>query len=127
MIEDTLKERKPGDKPRFFLHDEIKEWLKDHLRIDHVVATVSEVDVTLGAKLNSSGAFTRSITSTITVSLDDDVITESHYVTQVNGIKDSIKPLVNVSEACMIKISQLEAENEHLKRRIELLENPLPV
>lgn len=127
MIADTLKDRKPRDKPRFFLHDEMKQWLKDHLQVSHVVSTVSEYDSSLGAKLNSRGAFTRSIHSIVTLSIDNEVITESQYVTQVDGIKDSIKPLVNVSEACMIKISQLEAENEQLKRRIELLENPIPV
>lgn len=37
MIDDILKQHKKGDKPRFFLHDEMVEWLKDNLEIDLMI------------------------------------------------------------------------------------------
>ena len=33
MIDDVLKERKQNDKPRFFLHEEMKAWLADNMNI----------------------------------------------------------------------------------------------
>lgn len=33
MIDDVLKERQEGDKPRFFLHEELKAWLANNMNI----------------------------------------------------------------------------------------------
>lgn len=43
MIEDMLKERKEGDKPRFFLHEEMKAWLGDNLNIVTTVRAMREI------------------------------------------------------------------------------------
>lgn len=42
MIEDMLKERKEGDKPRFFLHEEMKAWLADNINIATTVSSSGE-------------------------------------------------------------------------------------
>lgn len=45
MIDDMLKERKQGDKPRFFLHEEMKAWLGDNLNIATTVRSTNEAYV----------------------------------------------------------------------------------
>lgn len=40
MIDDMLKERKQGDKPRFFLHEEMKAWLADNINLATTVDCV---------------------------------------------------------------------------------------
>ena len=35
MISDILEQREKDQKPRFFLHDEMKSWLQDQMQISN--------------------------------------------------------------------------------------------
>lgn len=127
MIEDILKERKPGDKPRFFLHDEMKEWLKENLSINMTAVDEGSTDYNLRQKLSLYEDLTTGVNIDLDISIAGENIIRTIAPVHMRSHEKAFQTLVNVVETCMVKITQLEAENQELKRRIELIENPLPV
>ena len=127
MIEDILKERKPGDKPRFFLHDEMKEWLKENLSINMTAVDEGSTDYNLRQKLSLYEDLTTGVNIDLDISIAGENIIRTVTPIHMRSHEKAFQTLANVVENCMIKITQLEADNQELKRRIELIENPLPV
>jgi len=128
MIDQILKDHKPGEKPRFFLHDEMKAWLADNLKIGIDAGINHEYDYNLTQKLGiHSGYLPAGINIKVDVLIDNEVLVSQGSNTYFPEIVTALKCLSNVSEQCMIQIRNLQIQNEELKRRIELLETPLPI
>lgn len=121
-----MKDRKEGDKPRFFLHDEMKAWLRDNLRFQITANAMESLDADLKYKL---GVNDLSIGHSLHISvlLDGETISFMGYTLDMAGYEKSIKTISNVLTTCMERINQLEYQNQELKRRIELLEQPLSI
>lgn len=126
MITDIIKDRKPGDKPRFFLHDEMKQWLKDNLILSVDTMNIYSYDSTLIKMLNVH-SITTGHNLSIRCSIDGEHIAAYTSQLHMQGYEETLKTLANVCTNCMQHINQLHAENQELKKRIELLENPIPV
>lgn len=124
MIDQILKDHKPGEKPRFFLHDEMKAWLGDHLNIVITTSPNSSYDQNLASKLGVPHIVVGH-SLTITLYLDNEPIT----VQGVNIIDPNreqvFKTLANVCEKCMIEINDLTYKVGELRRRLDLIENPI--
>jgi hypothetical protein len=128
MIDQILKDRKPGEKPRFFLHDEMKAWLADNLRITIQAGVNHAYDYTLGQKLKVySGNFPAGIHINVEASIADELFVSQGSNYSLHEYVESLRSLATVSEECMFRIVDLQRENEELKRRLDLIENPLPL
>ena len=127
MIDQILKDHKPGEKPRFFLHDEMKAWLGDHLKIDLEAGVNQSANYDLVNKLSLPSALTIGTWVRINVSLDGESIISQGININMLDHEKAFVTLSNVVETCMVKITQLQIANEELTRRIQLLETPLPV
>lgn len=128
MIDQILKDRKPGDPPRFFLHDEMKAWLADNLRITIQAGVNHAYDYTLGQKLKVySGNFPAGIHINVEASIADELFVSQGSNYSLHEYVESLRSLATVSEECMFRILDLQRENEELKRRLDLIENPLPL
>lgn len=127
MIEDILKERKPGDKPRFFLHDEMKQWLKENLIVSMKTLSTGSTDYNLRQKLSLYEDLTTGVNIDLDISIAGENIIRIVTPIHMRSHEKAFQTLVNVVETCMVKITQLEAENQELRKRVELIENPLPV
>jgi len=125
-IGDVLKEHKPGQEPRFFLHEEMKMWLKKNLKMAIYITPVSDMSSVLSNKL-AIHQFTTGANIDVSLSIDDELIMSGNQTVSLYGHKESIEKLSNIAEACMVQINQLLNVNTELRRRIELLENPIPV
>lgn len=127
MIQDTLKDRKPDQKPRFFLHDEMVEWLRNNLTINTVFTPMYESDPQLCNKL-AVPHLIKSFYIKTDIKIGDEPIM-SDYKPGVNLDEwiTSLRCITNVVDTCMQKIMHLQAENAELRKRIELIETPLPV
>lgn len=125
MIDEILKEHKTGEKPRFFLHDEMKAWLADHLRITIQSGVNHAYDYTLGQKLKVySGAFPAGINIKVEAYIADELIVSHGSSHSLHEYVESLRSLATVAEECMFRITDLQRENEELKRRLDLIENP---
>lgn len=72
MIDDILKDRTEGQKPRFFLHDEMKEWLTENLEIKARLIPNQVTDYSLSQllqRLNIYGSLTGGVTMEISASI----------------------------------------------------------
>jgi predicted aldo/keto reductase-like oxidoreductase len=127
MIDQILKDHKPGEKPRFFLHDEMKAWLGDNLDIQVIHGVNKSADFTLSGKLGLYETLTAGHNLQITVRLAGEIISMHGVNLSLVDHEQAFKCLANVTENCMIQITQLQQENLELKRRIDLIENPLPL
>lgn len=127
MIDDILKQHQPGTKPRFFLHDEMKAWLCEHLDLKVSASVNHSIDYNLQTKLGLLDTLPVGHALVIEIELAGETIVKEGVNLRMGEYEQAFKCLANVSEQCMLKITQLEQENQDLKRRIELLENPLPV
>lgn len=126
MISETLKDYKPGDKPRFFLHDEVKQWLKDNLKVTVQSGDKPLNDPHVSGMLNAAG-LVEGHSLFIQIAIDNELICDRFCKFENTGYPQALKTLTNVMTSCMQQINQLHAENEELRKRIELLETPLPV
>jgi len=125
MIDQILKDRKPGDPPRFFLHDEMKAWLADHLRITIQAGVNHAYDYTLGQKLKVySGNFPAAINIKVEAYIADELIVSHGCNQSLLEYVESLRSLATVTEECMFRIVDLQRENEEFKRRLDLIENP---
>lgn len=127
MIDEVLKQHQPGDKPRFFLHDEMKAWLSDHLNITIEAGNNRSGDYSLQTKLNMHQGLTVGSWIRINVLIDGEPVAVKGINWYMEDHEKAFQTLATVAENCMIHIQKLQAENQELIRRIELLENPLPV
>jgi hypothetical protein len=127
MIDQILKDHKPGEKPRFFLHDEMKAWLADNLDITIIHSVNKSVDSTLSGKLGLYETLTAGHNLQITVRLAGETISMHGVNLPLVDHEQAFRCLANVAENCMVQINQLQVENLELKRRLDLIENPLPL
>jgi hypothetical protein len=125
MIDDILKEHKTGEKPRFFLHDEMKAWLADNLRITIQAGVNHAYEYTLGQKLKVySGNFPAGVNIKVEASIADELFVSQGVNFSLHEYVESLRSLATVTEECMFRILDLQRENEELKRRLDLIENP---
>lgn len=124
MIADVLKEHKPGDKPRFFLHDEMKEWLKNHLTISVTHGENRSTDYNLQQKLNLTYSLPIGFNISFTMSLDGEPVAIQEFNLPMHDYERAFKCLANVNERCMLEINNLLHQNYLLQNRIQKLENP---
>lgn len=124
MIDQILKDRTPDQKPRFFLHDEVKAWLKDHLDIQVTHGENRSSDFILQGKLGLNSTLPVGFYLSITVYVDKEPVAIRQFNLPMQEYEQGFKCVANVLETCMQKINILEAEKNELKRRIDLLENP---
>ena len=125
MIDQILKDRKPGEKPRFFLHDEMKAWLADNLKITIQAGVNHAYDYTLGQKLKVySGNFPAGIHINVEASIADELFVSQGSNYSLHEYVESLRSLATVTEECMFRIVDLQRENEEFKRRLDLIENP---
>ena len=122
MIEDVLKQHKPGDKPRFFLHDEMKAWLKDHLDVKITHGENRSSDYNLQQKLNLNNTLPVSFYVSITLSLDEEPVAMQQFLLPMQEYERAFQAIANVSENCMIHINRLMSEVQILQQRIQQLE-----
>lgn len=127
MIDDILKDRKPGDKPRFFLHDEMKQWLKENLVVSMTTMSARSSDYNLRQKLSLYEDLITGVDIDLDISIAGENIIRTVAPVRMGSHEKAFQTLVNVVENCMVQITQLQAENQELRKRIELIENPLPV
>lgn len=127
MIQDLLvKEKIQDQKPRFFLHDEVKTWLADNLSIKVNVTANMSTDY----RLANFGIPQIPIMYTITVTsfIDNKPIGDTGYLKiDLYDYQNAFIQLADRLNYCTLATYNLQAENQELKKRIELLENPLPV
>lgn len=126
MIDQILQDQKPENKPRFFLHDEVKLWLKDHLRITQSLTPNTEYDFELGNKLQTFSGFVRGIDSKVSIYIGDEMITESIQSLNIDAYTP-FKRLSDYSELKTTQVIYLENRVKDLEKRIELLEKPSDV
>ena len=114
-------------KPRFFLHDEVKAWLKDNLVIDVRMTGSMATDY----RLVNMGIYSLPAEYTIYSSariageeLCGDVRT-CHL--DLKPYHDALVQIVDKLNHVAITAYNLREENNELKRRLELLENPISV
>lgn len=126
MIDDVLKNREPGQKPRFFLHEEMKAWLKDNMKLEVSAYTGDSLDYSLKNKLNVAN-LPNQIIMNASLTIDGEVLGTSYKLLNFQGWIDAMGCMSRVTEQCMMQIQMLQNENAELKRRIDFIENPLPI
>ena len=116
MIDDILKQHKEGDKPRFFLHDEMVEWLKDNLEIDLMIIPkylpYTEVHQKLEIKSDISNGFEIQIQLMIDgkpISLKKWLHMESH---------EALEKMTYYIEKLIINSTRLEQKIIELEQKI---------
>jgi hypothetical protein len=122
MIEDVLKQHKPGDKPRFFLHDEMKAWLKDHLDVKITHGENRSSDYDLQRKLGISYSLPVGFYISLTLSLDKEPVVIQQLNLPMPEYERAFKAIANVSENCIIQINRLISEVQILQERVKELE-----
>ena len=122
MIADVLKDHKPGDKPRFFLHDEMKAWLKDHLDIKITYGENRSFDYEMQGKLALNNTLPVGFYMSITLSLDGELVAIQQFNIPMQEYEKAFKTICNVSETCMIQINRLLSEVQILQQRVQELE-----
>jgi hypothetical protein len=127
MIDQILKDHKPGEKPRFFLHNEMKAWLGDNLDIQVIHGENRSTDYSLQSKLGLNNTLPVGHHLSITLSIDKEPITVRGINLPMTEYEHALRCLANVTENCMKHINQLQLENLELRRRLDLIENPLPL
>lgn len=131
MIDEILITKTPDQKPRFFLHDEVKAWLKDNLEISVQLKPLVSQDNMLTAILQrdlgyyQQPAFGFTIESK--VMLDGDCIAFSGSTVSTHANEQLTTHFLVENTKIKQRFEMLESENANLKRRLDLLENPLPI
>lgn len=122
-----MTEQTTQRKPKFFLHDEVKAWLKDNLVIDVTLTGSMATD----HRLVNMGVYHLPTHYTIYTSakiageeLCGDVRT-MHL--DLRPYHDALVQIVDKLNHVAITTYNLREENNELKRRLELLENPISV
>jgi hypothetical protein len=117
MITDEIKkEYNPEHKPRFFLHDEMKLWLKEHLNI--TLINQKNVSSTLiHNKLNIYGLIDKQSTM-LSVSIAGEFICTSNIEIDNSKNIEALEKIVNFSEITMSKTLELETKIRELEQRL---------
>lgn len=122
MITDEIKkEYNPEHKPRFFLHDEMKLWLKDNLKLYLINGLGNPVFGNTAQKLNLYHPLRHDFTSIVKITIDDEVLSESTLYIDNQGTTDAITKLTELLEVTMNKNAELSAELGLLKLEVEQL------
>lgn len=131
MLGDILKDRKTTDKPRFFLHDEMKMWLKENLKIKIVPTARSEYSSILSSKLGIA-AITFKLDIETNITIDNECLLQEIQSVDLDNTRTALEKLCSIVEACMVHINQMHAQiNEltmecaQLKSQIQPLQNSL--
>jgi hypothetical protein len=120
-ISEILEDRKPGDKPRFFLHDELIAWLKDNLTISTYVT--HSTDYGLGVKFGITQGIPVSMIINTKIMLDDTTISETVSHTPIGGISEAFKSINTVLEKIIYNVAELNKTIVILEEKIKELEN----
>lgn len=123
MITDILKQK--TDKPRFFLHDEVKAWLGDNLRVNIRVAPNYSANWDLQNKLQNYGWYnpiTVGFAMETTISVNEEIIQMQGSNTLMLENESLTTMMIKRFESYDAHIQHLEATNQMLQRRIETLE-----
>lgn len=130
MINDMLKERKEGDKPRFFLHDEMKTWLSDNLQISTKFYPNYSANYHLQQALHKYKCYAMPV---VGLAIESEVKIAGTTIqllgTNVSMMENEVilGTLFHNQDRLQYSIDMLLVENELLKKRLDLLENPLPI
>lgn len=130
MITDILQERTPEQKPRFFLHDEIREWLSDNLQISTKLYPNHSTNYHLQQALHNYKCYAMPV---VGLAIESEVKIAGTTIqllgTNVPMMENEVilGTVLHHQTSMQYSIDMLIEENKHLKRRIELLENPLPI
>lgn len=111
----------PDHKPRFFLHDEMKLWLKDNLKLYLINGLGNPVFGNTAQKLNLYHPLRHDFTSIVKITIDDEVLSESTLYIDNQGTTDAITKLTELLEIAMTKNAELATEVGTLKLEIEQL------
>lgn len=122
MIDQILKEHKTGDRPRFFLHDEMKAWLQDHLHLTIEGGINRSVDIETSQKLGLKQCITAGFYIELKAMLDGDVITTAARNITLTEIPEAFSTLSKVVENCMVHIQRLTEEVTVLQQRLDSLQ-----
>jgi len=125
MITEILKERAPDQKPRFFLHDEMIAWLKDNMKIQVNQYATTLGDSQLAEKLGipHSMGLTDAIHIDMTITVGGSVIATQSTKTSIYEYHKAFRTLANVTETCMVHITNLQNEVTYLKAQLNSYEN----
>jgi hypothetical protein len=117
MITDEIKkEYNPEHKPRFFLHDEMKLWLKEHLNI--TLINQKNVSSTLiHNKLNIYGLIDKQSTM-LSVSIAGEFICTSNIEIDNSKNIEALEKIVNFLEVTMSKTIYLESKIKELEEKL---------
>lgn len=131
MIQDILTtDRATETKPRFFLHDEVKQWLADNLEIRVKVIPNNMTDYSIIdalQKVNIYNPLAGGITIETSAYISGDPITPVHGSTvPMIAHAEVIYTLLKDKEYKEQLITNMSNQIDQLRRRIDLLENPLP-
>lgn len=131
MIDDILQERTPEQKPRFFLHDEMKAWLADNLEIKFRLSPNFSSDYKVINELqNNYGIYTPPLAG---IAIETRVVVAGETIqlagsnTQMLDSSFIYQIVLREAEIAKQQHAKLQYDYEQLKRRVDLLENPLPI
>jgi hypothetical protein len=111
----------PDHKPRFFLHDEMKLWLKDNLRL-HVINHLGTPAIgNATQKLNLFHPIKCDISSGIDIVIDGESISQHIIYFDNTGVSEALTKLTEYLEIAMLKNAELATEVGTLKLEIEQL------
>lgn len=118
MIDDILLDRTPGQKPRFFLHDEMTAWLTDNLHVRTQIKYNKSANYPLRQKLNLYDDLIVGLHIETEVSLSGtSMITSGSSVSLIENER-AFQCLANVNETLMYQMTQLQGEISQLKADI---------
>ena len=120
-VSEMLADRKPGDKPRFFLHDEMVAWLKDNLKI-HLNVLSNETNI-LRSKLGVNTDIVTQINIQVITSIAGQNIFTGVHSIHNNGTIDAFSSICGALDKCIFTISDQNRVIASLEERIKILEN----
>jgi hypothetical protein len=123
MIQDVMKDRKPGDKPRFFLHDELKEWLADNLQVSITSHTHQSLDAFITSRLKVGPIVGHTVS--LEVKLAGEVIDIRTTQLMNQDAERTIRHILQLLEAHHRLCQDLRLELAALETRVNTLETKL--
>lgn len=137
MIADILKEKTPETKPRFFLHDEMKAWLADNLKLNMRIGHHFSTNYAVINKLQNLGFYNLlpvGLAIETSISIGDEYISTAGTSISMIETEKLTEHFLTVNEKVKVRLDYLEAicadlqaTNQELRKRLDLIENPLPV
>lgn len=122
MIDQILKDHKTGEKPRFFLHDEMKAWLADNLVVTATMSANHSIDYDLQNKLGLQYSLTSGFSIVVSTSIAGEFISVQPVQVNLTDHERAFRCLTSVSENCMAEITRLGEMVRTLHERLLELE-----